>query len=141
MVRLQSIAPTFRSHIILYFSGIEFWGPGSGIIHQIVLENYAAPGMLMYVHNGLSASSVISLLDWLGWGQVLGYLPVSLIERALTNFSDSHTPNAGGLGLIAIGVGGADAVDAMTGTPWELKAPQVVGEQAIYLEENPTNIP
>jgi homoaconitase len=41
---------------------------------------------------------------------------------------DSHTPNAGGLGLLAIGVGGADAVDAMTGTPWELKAPQVVGE-------------
>ncbi|KZV92490.1 aconitate hydratase [Exidia glandulosa HHB12029] len=70
--------------------GIEFWGPGSGIIHQIVLENYAAPGMLM-----------------------LG--------------TDSHTPNAGGLGLLAIGVGGADAVDAMTGTPWELKAPQVVG--------------
>ncbi|KAL5534292.1 hypothetical protein ACEPAG_754 [Sanghuangporus baumii] len=70
--------------------GIEFWGPGSGIIHQIVLENYAAPGMLM-----------------------LG--------------TDSHTPNAGGLGLIAIGVGGADAVDAMTGTPWELKAPHIVG--------------
>ncbi|KAI9572778.1 aconitate hydratase [Boletus coccyginus] len=70
--------------------GIEFWKPGSGIIHQIVLENYAAPGMLM-----------------------LG--------------TDSHTPNAGGLGLLAIGVGGADAVDAMTGTPWELKAPNVVG--------------
>ncbi|KAF5377567.1 hypothetical protein D9615_005222 [Tricholomella constricta] len=68
--------------------GIEFWRPGSGIIHQIVLENYAAPGMLML---------------------------------------DSHTPNAGGLGMLAIGVGGADAVDAMTGTPWELKAPQVVG--------------
>ncbi|KAG8219978.1 aconitate hydratase [Butyriboletus roseoflavus] len=70
--------------------GIEFWKPGSGIIHQIVLENYAAPGMLM-----------------------LG--------------TDSHTPNAGGLGLLAIGVGGADAVDAMTDTPWELKAPHVVG--------------
>ncbi|KAH9049482.1 aconitate hydratase [Lactarius hengduanensis] len=70
--------------------GIEFWGPGSGIIHQIVLENYAAPGMLM-----------------------LG--------------TDSHTPNAGGLGMLAIGVGGADAVDAMTGTPWELKAPQITG--------------
>ncbi|KLO13967.1 aconitate hydratase [Schizopora paradoxa] len=70
--------------------GIEFWRPGSGIIHQIVLENYAAPGMLM-----------------------LG--------------TDSHTPNAGGLGMIAIGVGGADAVDAMTGTPWELKAPHIVG--------------
>ncbi|KAK7694481.1 hypothetical protein QCA50_001667 [Cerrena zonata] len=70
--------------------GIEFWKPGSGIIHQIVLENYAAPGMLM-----------------------LG--------------TDSHTPNAGGLGMLAIGVGGADAVDALTGTPWELKAPQIVG--------------
>ncbi|KAL4243137.1 Aconitate hydratase, mitochondrial [Abortiporus biennis] len=70
--------------------GIEFWRPGSGIIHQIVLENYAAPGMLM-----------------------LG--------------TDSHTPNAGGLGMLAIGVGGADAVDALTGTPWELKAPQIVG--------------
>ncbi|KDR85196.1 hypothetical protein GALMADRAFT_53767 [Galerina marginata CBS 339.88] len=70
--------------------GIEFWRPGSGIIHQIVLENYAAPGMLM-----------------------LG--------------TDSHTPNAGGLGMLAIGVGGADAVDAMTGTPWELKAPTVIG--------------
>ncbi|KAG7099424.1 hypothetical protein E1B28_001276 [Marasmius oreades] len=70
--------------------GIEFWRPGSGIIHQIVLENYAAPGMLM-----------------------LG--------------TDSHTPNAGGLGMLAIGVGGADAVDAMTGTPWELKAPRIIG--------------
>ncbi|KAI0082197.1 aconitate hydratase [Panus rudis PR-1116 ss-1] len=70
--------------------GIEFWRPGSGIIHQIVLENYAAPGMLM-----------------------LG--------------TDSHTPNAGGLGMLAIGVGGADAVDALTSTPWELKAPQIVG--------------
>ncbi|KAL6304263.1 aconitate hydratase [Sparassis latifolia] len=70
--------------------GIEFWKPGSGIIHQIVLENYAAPGMLIHC-------------------------------------ADSHTPNAGGLGMLAIGVGGADAVDAMTSTPWELKAPQVVG--------------
>jgi homoaconitase len=70
--------------------GIEFWRPGSGIIHQIVLENYAAPGLLM-----------------------LG--------------TDSHTPNAGGLGMLAIGVGGADAVDAMTNTPWELKAPLITG--------------
>jgi homoaconitase len=70
--------------------GIEFWRPGSGIIHQIVLENYAAPGLLM-----------------------LG--------------TDSHTPNAGGLGMLAIGVGGADAVDALTNTPWELKAPMVTG--------------
>ncbi|KAN0061689.1 aconitate hydratase [Thecaphora frezii] len=70
--------------------GIEFWGPGSGIIHQIVLENYAAPGLLM-----------------------LG--------------TDSHTPNASGLGCLAIGVGGADAVDAMTATPWELLAPKVLG--------------
>lgn len=70
--------------------GIEFWGPGSGIIHQIVLENFSAPGLMM-----------------------LG--------------TDSHTPNAGGLGAIAIGVGGADAVDALTGTPWELKAPKILG--------------
>ncbi|KAA8916915.1 hypothetical protein TRICI_001034 [Trichomonascus ciferrii] len=70
--------------------GIQFWGPGSGIIHQIVLENFSAPGLMM-----------------------LG--------------TDSHTPNAGGLGAIAIGVGGADAVDALTGTPWELKAPRVLG--------------
>lgn len=70
--------------------GIQFWGPGSGIIHQIVLENFAAPGLMM-----------------------LG--------------TDSHTPNGGGLGAIAIGVGGADAVDALTGTPWELKAPKILG--------------
>ncbi|CAG8456847.1 15648_t:CDS:10, partial [Acaulospora colombiana] len=70
--------------------GIEFWKPGSGIIHQIVLENYATPGILM-----------------------LG--------------TDSHTPNAGGLGTIAIGVGGADAVDAMADIPWELKAPKILG--------------
>lgn len=70
--------------------GIEFWRPGAGIIHQTVLENYAAPGMLM-----------------------LG--------------TDSHTPNATGLGCLAIGVGGADAVDAMTATPWELLAPRVLG--------------
>ncbi|KAJ2612562.1 aconitate hydratase [Coemansia sp. RSA 1365] len=70
--------------------GIAFWKPGSGIIHQLVLENYAAPGTLM-----------------------LG--------------TDSHTPNAGGLGMLAIGVGGADAVDAMAAIPWELKAPRVLG--------------
>lgn len=70
--------------------GIQNWGPGSGIIHQIVLENFSVPGLMM-----------------------LG--------------TDSHTPNAGGLGAIAIGVGGADAVDALTGTPWELKAPKILG--------------
>jgi homoaconitase len=70
--------------------GIEFWPPGAGIIHQTVLENYAAPGLMM-----------------------LG--------------TDSHTPNAGGLGAIAIGVGGADAVDALVDAPWELKAPRVLG--------------
>ncbi|KAJ5730750.1 Aconitate hydratase [Penicillium malachiteum] len=69
---------------------IGFWKPGSGIIHQIVLENYAFPGGLM-----------------------IG--------------TDSHTPNAGGLGMAAIGVGGADAVDVMAGLPWELKAPKVIG--------------
>ena len=70
--------------------GIEFWPPGAGIIHQTVLENYAAPGLML-----------------------LG--------------TDSHTPNAGGLGAIAIGVGGADAVDAMVDAPWELKAPRILG--------------
>lgn len=70
--------------------GIGFWRPGSGIIHQIVLENYAFPGGLM-----------------------IG--------------TDSHTPNAGGLGMSAIGVGGADAVDVMADLPWELKAPKVIG--------------
>ncbi|CAO1624171.1 unnamed protein product [Jaminaea pallidilutea] len=69
--------------------GIEFWAPGSGIIHQIVLENYAAPGLLM-----------------------LG--------------TDSHTPNASGMGCLAIGVGGADAVDALTDTPWELLTPRLL---------------
>ncbi len=70
--------------------GIEFWPPGAGIIHQAVLENYAAPGLMM-----------------------LG--------------TDSYTPNAGGLGAIAIGVGGADAVDALVDAPWELKAPRILG--------------
>lgn len=70
--------------------GVGFWKPGSGIIHQIVLENYAFPGGLM-----------------------IG--------------TDSHTPNAGGLGMCAIGVGGADAVDVMANIPWELKAPKVIG--------------
>lgn len=69
---------------------IGFWKPGSGIIHQVVLENYAYPG-----------------------GLIIG--------------TDSHTPNAGGLGMAAIGVGGADAVDAMAGLPWELKAPKMIG--------------
>eukprot|EP00301_Raphidiophrys_heterophryoidea_P027910 c9886_g1_i1.p1 GENE.c9886_g1_i1~~c9886_g1_i1.p1 ORF type:complete len:789 (-),score=217.91 c9886_g1_i1:166-2490(-) len=70
--------------------GIGFWKPGSGIIHQIILENYAFPG-----------------------GMMIG--------------TDSHTPNAGGLGMCAVGVGGADAVDVMAGLPWELKAPKVIG--------------
>ncbi|HFA49077.1 MAG TPA: aconitate hydratase [Bacteroidetes bacterium] len=70
--------------------GIGFWKPGAGIIHQIVLENYAFPGLMM-----------------------IG--------------TDSHTPNAGGLGCVAIGVGGADAVDAMADMPWELKMPKVIG--------------
>jgi len=70
--------------------GIGFWKPGSGIIHQVVLENYAFPGAMM-----------------------IG--------------TDSHTVNAGGLGMIAIGVGGADAVDAMTGMGWELKFPKLIG--------------
>jgi aconitate hydratase len=70
--------------------GIGFWRPGSGIIHQVVLENYAFPGGLM-----------------------IG--------------TDSHTPNAGGLGMIAAGVGGADAVDVMAGFPWEVLCPRLIG--------------
>ncbi len=70
--------------------GIGFWKPGAGIIHQVVLENYAFPGGLM-----------------------IG--------------TDSHTVNAGGLGMVAIGVGGADAVDVMAGMPWELKFPKLIG--------------
>lgn len=70
--------------------GMGFWKPGSGIIHQIILENYAFPGGLM-----------------------IG--------------TDSHTPNAGGLGMVACGVGGADAVDVMANIPWELKCPKVIG--------------
>ncbi len=70
--------------------GIGFWKPGAGIIHQVVLENYAFPG-----------------------GMMIG--------------TDSHTPNAGGLGMLAIGVGGADAVDVMAGMPWELKWPKLIG--------------
>ncbi|GHT08608.1 aconitate hydratase [Bacteroidia bacterium] len=69
---------------------IGFWKPGAGIIHQVVLENYAFPG-----------------------GMMIG--------------TDSHTPNAGGLGMIAIGVGGADAVDVMSGMEWELKMPRIIG--------------
>jgi aconitate hydratase len=70
--------------------GMGFWKPGSGIIHQVVLEKYAFPGGLM-----------------------IG--------------TDSHTPNAGGLGMVAIGVGGADAADVMAGLPWEVKAPKLIG--------------
>lgn len=70
--------------------GMDFWKPGAGIIHQIVLENYAFPG-----------------------GMMIG--------------TDSHTPNAGGMGMIAIGVGGSDAVDVMTGMEWELKMPHIIG--------------
>lgn len=70
--------------------GVGFWKPGSGIIHQVVLENYAFPG-----------------------GMMIG--------------TDSHTPNAGGLGMVAVGVGGGDAVDVMAGFPWEVKYPKLVG--------------
>ena len=70
--------------------GIGFWKPGAGIIHQVVLENYAFPG-----------------------GMMIG--------------TDSHTVNAGGLGMVAIGVGGADACDVMAGLPWELKFPKLIG--------------
>ncbi|MDR1156141.1 MAG: aconitate hydratase [Bacteroidales bacterium] len=70
--------------------GIGFWKPGAGIIHQVILENYAFPG-----------------------GMMVG--------------TDSHTPNAGGLGMVAIGVGGADAVDVMAAIPWELRMPKIIG--------------
>lgn len=70
--------------------GIGFWQPGAGIIHQVILENYAFPG-----------------------GMMIG--------------TDSHTVNAGGLGMIAIGIGGADAVDVMAGMPWELRFPRLIG--------------
>jgi aconitate hydratase len=70
--------------------GLGFWKPGAGIIHQVILENYAFPG-----------------------GMMIG--------------TDSHTVNAGGLGMVAIGVGGADAVDVMAGMPWELKLPKLIG--------------
>ena len=73
--------------------GIGFWQPGAGIIHQVVLENYAFPG-----------------------GMMIG--------------TDSHTPNAGGLGMVAIGVGGADAVDVMTGMEWELKMPRCASHRS-----------
>lgn len=78
---LQSVSNKF---------GIGFWKPGAGIIHQVLLENYAFPG-----------------------GMMIG--------------TDSHTPNAGGLGMLAIGVGGADAVDVMAGMAWELKFPRLIG--------------
>lgn len=74
--------------------GIGFWKPGAGIIHQVVLENYAFPG-----------------------GMMIG--------------TDSHTVNAGGLGMVAVGVGGADAVDVMAGMPWELKFPKLIGIKLI----------
>jgi len=78
--------------------GIGFWEPGAGIIHQVILENYAFPG-----------------------GMMIG--------------TDSHTVNAGGLGMIAVGVGGADAVDVMVGMPWELKFPKLIG---VYLKGKPS---
>ena len=79
----------FLEDVSAKFGG-GFWAPGSGIIHQVVLENYAFPG-----------------------GMMLG--------------TDSHTPNAGGLGMIAVGVGGADAVDVMTGFPWNVRWPKAIG--------------
>jgi aconitate hydratase len=79
----------FLQDVSAKFGG-GFWAPGSGIIHQVVLENYAFPG-----------------------GMMLG--------------TDSHTPNAGGLGMIAVGVGGADAVDVMTGFPWNVRWPKAIG--------------
>lgn len=79
--------------------------------------------MYVTVHSYSFLSLTISSA---GWERVNG-LACDPLTRAEWLVLDSHTPNAGGLGMIAIGVGGADAVDAMTGTPWELKAPQIVG--------------
>ncbi len=88
IVHNQEVYDFLRSACEKY--GIDFWEPGSGIIHQIILENYAFPG-----------------------GMMIG--------------ADSHTPNAGGLGMIAVGVGGADAVDVMAGMGWELRLPELTG--------------
>jgi aconitate hydratase len=91
-----AVAKTQSSEVFDFLSsvsnkyGIGFWKPGAGIIHQVVLENYAFPG-----------------------GMMIG--------------TDSHTVNAGGLGMLAIGVGGADAVDVMAGMAWELKFPKLIG--------------
>lgn len=90
------VANTYNKEVYDFLSsvsdryGLGFWKPGAGIIHQVVLENYAFPG-----------------------GMMIG--------------TDSHTPNAGGLGMIAVGVGGADACDVMAGLPWELKMPKLIG--------------
>lgn len=96
VVKDLSVAQTTNKEVYDFLSsvsnkyGLGFWKPGAGIIHQVVLENYAFPG-----------------------GMMIG--------------TDSHTVNAGGLGMIAIGVGGADAVDVMVGMPWELKFPKLIG--------------
>lgn len=87
----QEVYDFLRSAAARYGAG--FWGPGAGIVHQVVLENYAAPGVM-----------------------ILG--------------TDSHTPNAGGLGACAVGVGGADAVEVIAGLPWELRYPRAI---AVYL--------
>ena len=88
LVENREVYDFLRSMALRY--DIHFWEPGAGIIHQIVLENYAFPG-----------------------GMMIG--------------TDSHTPNAGGLGMMGIGVGGSDAVDVMVGIPWELKWPKIIG--------------
>ncbi len=88
LVENQEVYDFLRSMALRY--NINFWEPGAGIIHQIVLENYAFPG-----------------------GMMIG--------------TDSHTPNAGGLGMMGVGVGGSDAVDVMVGIPWELKWPKIIG--------------
>jgi len=88
LVENQEVYDFLKSMALRY--NIHFWEPGAGIIHQIVLENYAFPG-----------------------GMMIG--------------TDSHTPNAGGLGMMGVGVGGSDAVDVMVGIPWELKWPKIIG--------------
>lgn len=106
--------------------GVGFWKPGSGIIHQIILENYAFPGLFddPFAHFTISLWFFIfsTLL-----GDLQHYSYQFSISGLLMVGTDSHTPNGGGLGGLCIGVGGADAVDVMADIPWELKCPKVIG--------------
>ena len=101
--------------------GVGFWKPGSGIIHQIILENYAFPGNKSYR----------GLFGQFFYVKTLHQCPIYNVDTVILGLlmvgTDSHTPNGGGLGGLCIGVGGADAVDVMADIPWELKCPKVIG--------------